>query len=290
VGVEQLKKYCAGLMVLAGLLSLGACSKVTTQAGGPSAAGNPHTGHGVLRWGLAFEPDSLNPLVGNQQVDADLSLFWGGYLFNWSDQNEFVPELATRVPTLDNGDIGRDGVTITYHLRSGVTWQDGAPFTADDVIYTWHQVMNPKNNTGSQVGFDDIAAIDRKSADEIVVHLKKPYAPFVATFFTMSGTPYPVLPKHLLDKYPDINRVPFNLAPVGTGPFKVVSYEKGRAIKMVANQHYWRGAPKLKEIDISIVPDQNTLLTQLKTGEIDFEYTAPSTLAPSLATVPYTHR
>jgi len=266
------------------------CSKVATQSGTPMAAGNPHTIAGVLRWGLANEPDTLNPLVGTSAIDVDVSMFWAGYLYNWNDKSEFEPELAERVPTLANGDIARNGLAIVYHLRRGVKWQDGAPFTADDVIFTWQQVMNPRNFVGTRLGYDDVAAIDKRDDHTIVVHLKKPYAPFIASFFTMGAAPIPILPKHLLSRYQDLNRVDFNRTPVGTGPFRVVSYEKGRLIKLLANPNYWRGAPKLKEIDISIVPDQNTLLTQLKTGEIDLQYRAPSSQAPSLANIPGTHR
>jgi peptide/nickel transport system substrate-binding protein len=283
-------KQAARAMLLAAAIVSAGCTKVATQSGAPVAAGNSHTIHGVLRWGLANEPDTLNPLVGTSQTEVDISMFWAGYLFNWDDQNQWVPELAERVPTLANGDIAPNGLTITYHLRRGVRWQDGAPFTADDVIFSWQQVMNLRNFVGTRLGYDDVLAIEKRDDHTIVVRLKRPYAPFIASFFTMSGSPIPVLPKHLLSKYPDLNHVAFNNVPTGTGPFRVVSYEKGRLIKLVANPLYWRGPPKLKEIEISIVPDQNTLLTQLRTGEIDLQYRAPSSQAPSLANIPGTHR
>jgi peptide/nickel transport system substrate-binding protein len=274
-----------GALVIA--LALFGCTKVgmqtSTQQGN---GGNSWTVHGVLRWAGNAEPDNMNPLVGNQQVEADLSMFWAGYLFNWNDKSRFEPELATTVPTPQNGGISADGLAITYHLRPGVKWQDGAPFGADDVIYTWRQVMNPANNVASRVGYDLISAIDKNDDHTIVVHLKKRYAPFIATFFTMGNTPYPVLPKHLLSRYADLNRVPFDNLPVGTGPFKVVKYDKGSLIRMVANPAYWRGAPKLKEVNYHIVPDENTILTQLRTHEIDFEYYAPASQYPSLQNIP----
>jgi peptide/nickel transport system substrate-binding protein len=76
--------------------------------------------------------------------------------------------------------------------------------------------------------------------------------------------------------------VPFNQSPVGTGPFKVVQYVKGSLIRMVANPDYWRGAPKLKEIDYEIVPDENTILTELQSHDIDFEYYSPASQAVQL--------
>ncbi len=274
------------LVTAIGAMAAG-CTKVSTQAGAPEQiVSNSHTIPGVLRWAGVAEPDTMDPVVGNEQIEVDLSMFWAGYLFNWSDQNEFIPELATAVPTTANGGISKDGLSITYHLRKNVKWQDGAPFSADDVIYTYDQVMNNANFVGSRVGYSDISSIDKVDDYTIVVHLKQRYAPFIAAFFTMSGTPYPILPKHLLSQYPNINRVDFNRIPIGTGPFRVVEYDKGRLIKMVANPLYWRGPPKMKEIDYSIIPDETTILTQLESGEQDFEYNAPSSQAISLANIP----
>ena len=222
------------------------------------------------------EPDSLNPVVGNQQIETDLSMFWAGYLFNWSDRNQFVPELATEVPTLRNHGISRDGKAIVYRLRRGVRWQDGARFGADDVIFTYRAVMNAKNNVSSRTGYDLIERIDKKDDATIVVHLRRPWSPFIATFFTMSSTAYPILPAHLLAKEPDINRVAFNQKPVGTGPFKVTLWQHGSRIQFVANPGYWRGKPRLDEIDYRPIPDQNTILTQLRTHEADMDLNASS--------------
>jgi peptide/nickel transport system substrate-binding protein len=262
-----------------------ACTRVSTSAG-PATAGNAWTHHGILRMGEILDPDNLNPVLGQQQTEVDLSMFWAGYLFNWSDRNEWVPELATQVPTLDNGGISKDGLAITYHLREGVQWQDGAPFGTDDVIFTWQAVMNPNNNVGSRLGYDDITRIDKRDDHTIVVHLRRPYAPFVASFFTMGSTPYPVLPKHLLGGLHDINRAAYNNLPIGTGPFRVAEYRKSTYIKFVANPRYWRGPPKLKVIEYHIIPDDNTILTQLEAHEIDFEYAAPHSQAPTFAKIP----
>lgn len=263
---------------------IGGCSQGGTQAGTSPGGGNSWTEPGVLRWAGINEPDNMDPVVGNFQIDTDLAMFWGGFLFNWTDQNELLPELATDVPTLANGGISKDGMTITYHLRKGVKWQDGAPFSADDVIYTYQQVNNPSNFVGSTVGYDKsyISGITKVDDYTIAIHLARRWAPFVNNFFTMGSTPYPILPKHILSKYPNINKVPFNIMPVGTGPFKVIEYQKGSLIKMVANTNYWRGAPKLKEIDYEIIPDENTILTELQSHEVDFEYYSPASQAVEL--------
>ncbi len=262
-----------------------ACTRVGT-ASGDAAGGRPSawTKPGILRIVDLQEPDRLNPLLGNAQLDSDLANFWGGMLLNWSDTNEFVPELATEVPTLENGGISKDNRTVTYHLRPGVLWHDGKPFTADDVIFTWHAVLNKKNNVGSTVGYDIVASIDKRDDHTIVVHLKYAWAPFIASFFAPSGTPYPVLPAHLLAQYDNINRVAYNSQPIGTGPFTVERWQRGSKIVFRANPHYWRGAPKLKEIWYSPIPNENTVITLLQAHEADLEYNGSPT---HVASIPY---
>jgi peptide/nickel transport system substrate-binding protein len=221
-------------------------------------------------------------------VDTDLSMFWAARLFDWSDRDVLLPELADRVPTLENGGISRDGLTVVYHLRRGVRWHDGAPFGADDVIYTWQQVMNPRNFVVSRAGYDLIERIDKLDDATIAVHLRRRFAPFVSLFFAMGPQSFNLLPKHLLAKYQSLNRVAYNTAPVGTGPFRVESYEKGQVVHLVANERYWRGPPKLKRIEFRIIPNDNTILTLLRTHEIDFYYRASETQAPSLRSIPGT--
>jgi len=266
---------------------LSSCTRVGNVTG--TGGRHPWTQPGVLRIGSLNDPDTLSPLVGNFQIDTDLAMFWGGFLFNYDDHNRLLPELATVEPTLANGGISRDGRTIVYHLRSGVKWQDGAPFTADDVIFTWHAIMNPKNNVPSRVGYDRITRIDRINDFGVTIHLDRPFSPFVATFLTQAANPMPVYPKHLLDKYPDLNRVPYNSAPIGTGPFRVAEWHRGQVIRMLANPAYWRGPPKLREVDYRAIPDENTILTSMKTHEIDLWANAGASMYPGARDISDTH-
>ncbi|HEY5094789.1 MAG TPA: peptide ABC transporter substrate-binding protein [Candidatus Eremiobacteraceae bacterium] len=246
---------------------------------------NPWTIPGVLRIGARLVPDNLNPVVGTQGIDTDLAMLWASFLITLDDHSQLVPDLVETVPSLSNGGISRDGLTITYHLRHGVKWQDGAPFTADDVAFTWRAVMNKKNFVPSRAGYELVSRIDEPDKSTVVVHLTKSYAPFIRTFFTLSSTSYCILPKHLLGQMADINHADFNNHPIGTGPFRVASYEKDVEIKFVANPQYFRGAPKLKEIEYRIVPNDNTLLTQIKTHEIDMYYRASEAQVPMLGAI-----
>jgi peptide/nickel transport system substrate-binding protein len=285
MNVKITTRFLALVTVLG--LALSACTRVGTESAG-AGAGNPWTQHGVLRMANLSEPDTLNPVVGNQQIDSDLAMLWGGFFFNWNDKNEYVPELVTEVPTLANGGISKDEKTILYHLRPGVLWQDGQPFTADDVLFTFHAIMNKNNNVASTVGYELVTTIDKIDAQTIKVHLKQPWAPFVASFFNQSGTPYPVLPAHLLAKYPDINRVDYNSHPVGTGPFIMDRWQRGSKIVFKANPHYWRGPPKLQRIEYDPVPNENTIVTLLQSHEIDLEYNAASANYQQTSRIPGT--
>lgn len=262
----ELTSYARLGLVVIGVITA-ACTKANIVTAQPR--GNAWTHHGILRIVGTGDPYTLNPIVGDETIETELSMFWAGYLFLWSDKNEFVPDLATQVPTLANGGISKDGLRITYHLRKRVKWQDGAPFSADDVIFTWEQVMNPRNDVASRTGYDLITAIDEPDDYTIVVHLKRRYAPFVATFFASSSLTYCILPKHILDRYPDINRVSYNDKPIGTGPFTVAEYERGSLVRFVANSNYWRGPPRLHEIQYRVIPNDATIAALLQGHEAD---------------------
>jgi peptide/nickel transport system substrate-binding protein len=276
----------AAALALLAVAQFPGCTRLGSHEVSNRPPGNPWTIHGVLRMVDTRQPDNLNPMLSFGQVATDLSMFWAAYLFRWNDRSELVPELAAEVPTQRNGGISKDGLTITYHLRTGVRWQDGAPFSADDVIFTWQQVMNPRNNVQSRMGYDAVASIERLDGATIKLHLRRPFSPFIETFFTMADATYCILPKHLLSGYADINHAPYNDLPIGTGPFRVVEDQKNSEIRMVANGSYWRGPPHLRQIIFRIVPDDNTILTQFRAHEADLRMVASMTQSAALETSP----
>jgi peptide/nickel transport system substrate-binding protein len=98
--------------------------------------------------------------------------------------------------------------------------------------------------------------------------LREPYGEIVPVLFSTSNG-FAVLPKHLLGSLPDINKAPYNDLPVGIGPFRYAAWKRGDAVELEANPYYWRGRPRLQRVIMKIIPDRNTALTQLQTGEID---------------------
>jgi len=190
------------------------------------------------------------------------------------------------VPTKANGGISPDGLTITYHLRKNAKWSDGVPFTADDVLFSIDVVLNPKNNEVSTTGWN---LIEKKWAPDkytVVLQLKKPYSPFVETFFSTGGANPCILPKHLLAKYPNINNVPYNSLPVGIGPFKYLRWDRSQQVVMVPDPLYWRGRAKLQKVIFEIVPDRNTVVSQIQAHELDLWWPVPGAFLARVEAVP----
>ncbi|MBV8280521.1 MAG: hypothetical protein JO347_00470, partial [Candidatus Eremiobacteraeota bacterium] len=241
------------------------CTKVSQSTSTPQGGGAIP---GVLRYADIAEPDSLNPLLSTQVVTADVEYLAYTFFFNYDDKQNFVPEVALQVPTQANGGISKDGKTITYHLRHGIKWQDGEPLTAKDVAFTFRAIMNPANNVQVRTGYDQIASVDAPDDYTVVVHMKRVFSPIISYFMCQQGQE-PVLPAHLLAKYPNINQIPFNSMPVGSGPFKVTEWQHGDHITLVANPDYWRGPPKLQKIVFRFVASTSTIQVLLQSHEID---------------------
>lgn len=273
---------------LAAFASLAALLAGCTQSGG-GAAGTAGGGTqaGTLRVSIQSDLKNLNPLLVSNTTDVMVSDLMFEPLLHANQNNDPVPMLAADVPTLRNGGISKDGLTITYHLRKDAKWSDGVPVTAKDVKWSWQAIMNPNNNIISRHGYDYIKSIDTPDAYTVVVHLKQKFAPFINTFFADSDQPYNVAPEHVLSKYADINNIPFNSNPnVSDGPFKFARWVHGDHIELTANDGFFMGKPGLRSVYVHIVPDENTAINLLRTHEIDWMFEASINNYPSLQNIP----
>ena len=257
-----------------------------TDGAGGAAARHSWTVPNTLRVVSGNVPRTLNPLLATQTVEAAIARLTTDILVSADAHGNLVPKLARDVPTRANGGISADGLTITYHLRRGVLWQDGVPFTSADVLFSFGAIMNPNNDIISRHGYDIVRRVDTPDPLTVVFHLKERFAPFVSVVFGESDSPYAILPKHVLAKYPNINNVPYNSAPMGTGPFKFVRWVRGQKIEFVSNEHYFLGAPKIKHVIWSLVPDENTELQLMRTHEADFLYEASVSAYKTIKTMP----
>jgi peptide/nickel transport system substrate-binding protein len=261
-----------GIAAALGLCVLAACTRIGTQT--PGAAGlHPWTTPDTLRIGLYEEPDTLNPVVSEEAFASDaFQLIYDG-LIRYDDRGRPIPDLALEIPSKRNGGISPDGKTLVYHLARNVRWHDGVRFTSADVAFTWRAIMNPANNSPTRDGYDRIASIETPDAYTVRLRLREPYAPALYLFRDLGDGS--IVPAHLLAKYHDINRVAFNAQPVGTGPYVFRSWEHGNEMHFEANRSYFGGAPKIPHVVFKFIHDQNTLLSQLETHEIDLYYGVP---------------
>ncbi len=235
----------------------------------------------TLRVAVAVTPNTLNPLTRTQTTESFIaSLMFDGVVHATPD-GKITAVLASAVPTRANGGISADGRTITYKLRRGVRWHDGVPFTSRDVVFTQRAAVNPRNNITARDPYRSVTAIDAPDDFTVVVHLAQPYAPFVSEWFAGGGNG--ILPAHLLAALPDINTVPFNAAPVGTGAFIFDHWDRGREIVLRANDGYVLGKPQVARIVVQLMADDNSRAVALRTGETDWSYQATAISARQFA-------
>jgi peptide/nickel transport system substrate-binding protein len=267
-------------------LALSACTKAGDTGSGSGTSMHPSR----LLISSAADPKNLNPALASASPVLELSAFLYSYTVVYDDHARPIPDAVTELPTVENGDVSKDGLTIKYKLRRGVKWHDGqGDVQCKDMRLTWQVMINPKNNVNTTEGWKDIRDVDCRDPYVAVVHLKKVYAPFLQQLWSLNGNG-PILPAHLLSALNDdkgsLNTAPFNAAPVGSGPYKFVAWDRGSAVRLAAFPEYFRGKPSIAEVVYKIIPDQNTLATQLETHELDLAYNLTASSYNRVKTIP----
>ena len=252
------------------LLAVAACSR-----GGLHVA--PRN---TVRFAIAADPSTLNPLFltpDAASVDQQVARLLFEPFVDLDARGRLIPVLLSEIPTRKNGGISADGRRIVYHLRRGIRWSDGRPVTSADVLFTLRAILNPKNPVRTREGYSLIDRAVAPNAHTVVLYLKKPWAPAVATFFSYGIEPYAVVPAHVLAGVRSLRTAAFNGDPtVSDGPYRFVSWRRGDRLLFRANSLYWRGEPKTRRIVARIVTDPGTNLTLLRTGELDWNLIAPA--------------
>lgn len=218
---------------------------------------------GTLITGLISDVKSLNPYVADSQTGEDIS----GLLFlSLADINA---DLQTYSPRLAKSwKFINDRKTLTFHLRTDVKWWDGMDVTARDVVFSHRLAINPDLAWAAAGWKQFINDVSAPNDSTVVYHFSRVYP-----YQMMDAVEGKVLPEHVLKQVPvaDIRTAEFNQQPVGDGPFMLKSWQPQQQIELVRNPTYYeKGKPHLDRLVFRIVPDRTTLLTQLKSGEIDF--------------------
>lgn len=201
----------------------------------------------------------INPAM-DEHGEINLLLFDG--LTAHNGENEVVPALAK------SWEFDEASCTYTFHLEEGVRWHDGEPFTAEDVKFTVEAIMDPENGSENAPNYEDVEEIKVVDETTVAFRLAAPNVAFL-DYMTMA-----VLPKHLLEGE-NMQEADFFRAPVGTGPYKLESWDTGQAIVLVKNDAYFRGAPHIDRVIFKIVTDDNAKALQMEAKEVDLALLTP---------------
>jgi peptide/nickel transport system substrate-binding protein len=243
---------------------------------------------GTLTVAIGYDLDTLDPYASGFRTDVQATFLEG--LVAPDENARYVPALAVEVPTLENRGVritDDNKMIVTYRLRPNLRWADGTPLTSADVRFTWEAVRDPKYlGLAAKDGANEIERIDTPDPLTALVYYKQVSTGFKASLFT-----YGLLPRHKLEGK-DLNKDPFWEKPFGAGPFMVNEFRRGQYVIVERNPNYWRRdaagtqLPYLDRIIFKIIPNTNTIITQLRSGEVQFAYDIPYTLAPSVDNVP----
>lgn len=253
-------------------LLLSACSTGGTPVTGtPSAAGTPVKG-GTWVDDLFEEPDSLIPNASNETFAAMMDMGLYAAMLYTTPQGKIQPGLVTSVPSVSNGGISADLKTWKFTFRPGLKWSDGQPLDARDMDFTWKLWKNPKFGAIQTIAVADITSADVSSDNlTITFHLKDPLVSFYSYF--VDGYYGPMPAHHFASMDPAaIVKSPDNLNPsVTSGPFMMSESKPTDHYTMVRNPNYYLGPslPYLDKIVWRIVPNQNTILSDLQAGTPD---------------------
>lgn len=216
----------------------------------------------VLTIGATSEILTFNDLYTTQGADREIAGLVFSALTKTDVNGEAIPDLAE---SWENSD---DGLVWTFYLREDVTWHDGKPFTADDVVFTYSIPLDQEYTGPRAYNFEAIESIEALDEYTVQITLKEVVAPFL-----LRATTYNILPEHILGDVPisELGEHEFNTRnPIGTGPFKFDEWVQGQYIRFVANEEYFGGRPDIDVVIRKEVPDSNAMLAQFKAGDIDF--------------------
>jgi peptide/nickel transport system substrate-binding protein len=217
-------------------------------------------------------PTLLNPHFAVGTKDQDGSRLFYEPLAAWDAEGNLKPKLAAEIPSRENGGLAADGKSVTWKLKQGVTWHDGKPFTADDVIFNWEYAKDPATASVTIGSYRDVV-IEKIDQYTVVVKFAKP-TPFWAD--ALVGTRGMMIPKHLFADYIGAKSrdAPTNLKPVGTGPYLFKDFKPGDMVMGVINPNYHQAnKPYFDSIEMKGGGDAiSAARAVLQTGEFDFAW------------------
>ncbi|MEV4291321.1 ABC transporter substrate-binding protein [Nonomuraea bangladeshensis] len=230
---------------------------VAGQGTTAALAQEPAAGKKIFRVGATQSMDSMNPFLAVRLVSTSIHRWMYGFLT--------VPDSKTLAPSPDLAEswtTSEDGLTWTFKIRQA-KWSDGQPITAEDAAWTFNKMMTDeaaKTANGPAVeNFETVTA----NGQDLVIKLKAPQA-------SMLENPVPIMPKHAWESVTDMANYDAEKYPsVSSGPYIAVEHKKDQYVKLQANPNYWRGKPKIDELQVIFYDNPQAAVAGLKKGDID---------------------
>jgi len=222
---------------------------------------------------IAFEqePDQAVGNFSNMSFAEWIYQMYGVGTGKWDDKNNLVAYAAAEVPSADNGGVSADGTTVTWKLKPCIFWSDGQPITSKDIAFTWKAIMDPANAPVSRSDWQHVKSIDTPDDQTAVLHFDGVYPawPVLLDLGPNNGSGG-ILPAHIFEGKTGLEKDPQIHQPTWAGgPFAIKEWVAGDHMTLVRNPNYFGTPAKLDSVNIKFVPDPETGLAALKTGDVD---------------------
>lgn len=204
-----------------------------------------------------YDAKTLDPIGANEVATSGLCMHIYDTLVGITDDAQLVPMLATSWEV-------KDPKTFVFHLREGVKFHNGEPFTSADVKYSFERAQGPAGSSIHQYS-QLIESIDTPDDHTVVLHLKNPNTPFL---MILSHTWGSIVNKKAVESAGDA----YGMHPIGTGPFKFESWAKGDRVTLTRNDDYWGEKPAYKTLVMRSIPESNGRTIALESGDVDIAY------------------
>lgn len=237
----------AFMIMIACMLIVSACSG---DKGGTSDGG---TNSQEIKVRINDDPDFLDPHLATASISFQMILNMFEGLVSPTTEGTIEPAVAKEY------EISEDGLTYTFKLRDNVTFHNGEPVTVEDVTYTFDRLMGTTSGEPLSAEYEQVESIEVPDESTIIITLKEPNSNFLYSLTALHAA-----------IIPESNDGQHNEQPIGTGPFKFVSYNPGASLFLEKNDQYWmENIPYLDQVDFIFQPDDQSALLALQAGEID---------------------
>ena len=216
----------------------------------------------TLNLSISSSPSRINPILANDSASSQIADWIFNGLFKYDKNGTIVGDLASSYKF-------ENKTHLLIKLKENVLWHDGKKFTADDVIFTYKKIHDPKVFTSIKSNFKEVKSLVKIDDYTLKVIYKKAYFKALETW--MVG----ILPKHILENEQNLMTSSFNKNPIGTGSYKLDSFKVGSDIKLYANDSFFEGRPKIDEIHYKFLPDPTTSFLFLKQKKLDIGTLTP---------------